>query len=141
LFVYLTCRRRFAASHRLFNPALSPEENEGIFGLCNNPNGHGHNYLVDVTLRGIPDPRTGFLWGTTDGLKAELDRILTRHLDHKNLNLDVDFLQGVVPTAENIARRIYEVLEPDLAQLHAVTVHESPNNIVTYGGAEPTVLQ
>jgi 6-pyruvoyltetrahydropterin/6-carboxytetrahydropterin synthase len=111
--VFLTRRYRFSAGHRLHNDALSAEENRRIYGKCNNPNGHGHNYLLEVTVGGSVDSATGFVFDLPglDGIVAE--RVLDK-LDHKNLNLDVDNFREQVPTTENLCREIYNLLREPL---------------------------
>lgn len=111
--VFLTRRYRFSAGHRLHNDALSAEENRRIYGKCNNPNGHGHNYLLEVTVGGSVDSATGFIFDlpSLDGIVTE--RVLDK-LDHKNLNLDVDNFREQVPTTENLCREIYNLLREPL---------------------------
>jgi 6-pyruvoyltetrahydropterin/6-carboxytetrahydropterin synthase len=133
--IYLTRKTEFCASHRLFNPKFSDEKNEQTFGLCNNPNGHGHNYVLEVTVRGEVEHETGMVLD----LKV-LKKIITQEIidkvDHKNLNVDVDFLQGIIPTAENVAIKFWEILEPKIenGQLHEVKLFESERNFVIYKG-------
>jgi len=133
--IYLTRKTEFCASHRLFNSKFSPEKNEQVFGLCNNPNGHGHNYVLEVTVKGEVEVDTGMVLD----LKA-LKKIITQEIidkvDHKNLNVDVDFLQGIIPTAENVAIKFWEILEPKIenGQLHEVKLFESERNFVIYKG-------
>ncbi len=107
--VYLTRRYQFSAGHRLHNDALSAEENRRIYGKCNNPNGHGHNYLLEVTVAGPIDPATGMVFDL-----VALDRIVAEHvlekLDHMNLNLDVETFRTEVPTTENLCRDIFSRL-------------------------------
>jgi len=107
--VYLTRRYRFSAGHRLHNDAFSAEENRRIYGKCNNPNGHGHNYLLEVTVAGKIDPATGMVFdlGALDGIVA--GRVLEK-LDHKNLNLDMENFRTQVPTTENLCVEIYKLL-------------------------------
>jgi len=105
MMVYLTRRYRFSAGHRLHNDALNAEENRRVYGKCNNPNGHGHNYLLEVTVRGAIDPATGMIFDLValDGIVAE--RVLDK-FDHKNLNLDMDNFRTQVPTTENVCLEI-----------------------------------
>lgn len=107
--VYLTRRYRFSAGHRLNNYALGAEENERLYGKCNNPNGHGHNYLLEVTVGGTIDPATGMVFDLTalDGIVAE--HVLEK-FDHKNLNLDMENFRARVPTTENLCAEIYHLL-------------------------------
>ncbi len=129
----VTRRAKFSACHRLHNPELSDEEQRPIYGHCNNENGHGHNYCVEVTVRGEPDPRTGI---TIDfnRLKALLQEEVIARFDHRNINLDVDVMQGIISTSENMAIVIWRLLAPriDYGQLVEVRVYESDDNYVSY---------
>ena len=111
--VYLTRRYRFSAGHRLHNDALNAEENRRVYGKCNNPNGHGHNYLMEVTVAGAVDPATGMVFdlAALDGIVAE--RVLDK-FDHKNLNLDMENFRTQVPTTENLCLEIYRLLRAPL---------------------------
>ncbi len=133
--VYLTKRVRFCAGHRLHNPQFSDEENREIFGPCSNPNGHGHNYELFVTVQEDPDPDTGMILNIYR-LSSILRTEILDELDHKNLNTDVPWLQGVIPTMENVAFGIWERLERVLPKdmLHEIRLCESENNSVTYRG-------
>ena len=134
--IYITRRLEFCASHRLFNPDFSDEKNESTFGLCNNPNGHGHNYVLEVTVKGEVDPETGMVLDLK-ALKKLINEEIINKVDHKNLNIDVDFLKGVIPTAENIAIHIWNILESKIesGELHEVKLFESERNFVVYHGA------
>ena len=130
-------RERFNAAHRLFNPNWSDEKNEQIFGKCANKNWHGHNYTLFVTVEGTVDSDTGYVID----LKVLSDIIKNRivdKMDHKNLNLEVDFMKDTITTAENIAIKIYEELESDIQdtgnKLHSVKLYETENNYVEYYG-------
>ena len=116
--VYLTRRYRFSAGHRLHNDALSPEENRRVYGKCNNPNGHGHNYLLEVTVSGSIEPATGMIFDLValDGIVN--GRVLDK-LDHKNLNLDMENFRDLVPTTENLCLEIYRLLREPLEQAGA----------------------
>jgi 6-pyruvoyltetrahydropterin/6-carboxytetrahydropterin synthase len=116
--VYLTRRYRFSAGHRLHNDLLSAEENRRVYGKCNNPNGHGHNYLLEVTVAGNVDPATGMVFDLValDGIVAE--RVLDK-LDHMNLNLDMDNFRSQVPTTENLCTEIYKLLRDPLEEAGA----------------------
>ena len=133
--VYLTRKAEFAASHYYHNPELSPQENRRIFGKCNNPNGHGHNYLLEVTVSGALDPATGMSVdiGVVDrAVKAAvLDRV-----DHYDLSATVPALAGVITTGENLARTFWEWLEGALppGSLRRVTLVETANNVFEYRG-------
>lgn len=135
--VYLTRRETFSACHRLHSKDLSDAQNKEVFGKCNNPNGHGHNYSLEVTVRGRPDPATGMVINITD-LKAVIEAEVMRTLDHKNIDLDVEWFQaGRVSTAENIAVFIWKRVEgrlPAGAVLHKVKLWETEKNIVVYKG-------
>ena len=132
---YVTRRMTFSAGHRLHNDALSAEENRAIYGKCNNPNGHGHNFTVEVTVAGPVDARTGMVYNLRD-LKVIMVEVIEQGLDHKNLNLDVPALKGVIPTAENLAAVIWKQLAERLPAglLHEVRLIETENNFVSYRG-------
>jgi len=134
--VYLTRRETFSACHRLHSKALSDESNREVFGKCNNPNGHGHNYTVEVTVRGRPDPNTGMVINITD-LKKVIQAEVMQILDHKNIDLDVPWFADRISTAENIAVFIWQSLSPSLpsnAHLDQVKLWETEKNIVVYKG-------
>jgi len=133
--VYVSRRAVFSASHRLYNPQLSDAENELVYDKCSNKNGHGHNYVLEVTVAGEPNPKTGYVIDLKK-LKAIIAREVIEKVDHKHLNIDVDFMKGIIPTAENIAREIWNVLEPNITEgrLHSVRLHETENNVVEYRG-------
>jgi len=126
---------RFNAAHRVFNPALSDAENDRLFGKCNNPNWHGHNYTLEITVAGEPDPTTGYTMDLGH-LKEIAERELVRHLDHKNLNLDVPFMSGVIPTTENLVVACWAVLSPKVApaRLTRLKLWETENHYVEYDG-------
>ena len=134
--VYLTRRYRFSASHRLHNEALSSEENIALYKKCNNPNGHGHNYALEVTLSGEVNDDTGMVFDLKE-LKKLTQREIIDKVDHKNLNVDVDYLKGIIPTAENLAIKFWEILEPKITQgrLHEIKLYESERNFVVYRGS------
>jgi len=133
--VSITRLLRFNAAHRVFNPALSDEENDRLFGKCNNPNWHGHNYTLEVTVEGTVDPRTGYVIDLGD-LKKVAERELIQHLDHKNLNLDVPFLSGIIPTTENLVLACWRILAPHVApaRLSKLRLWETENHYVDYDG-------
>lgn len=133
--VTVTRRMHFSAAHRVHNPALSEEENRRRFGKCNNPNWHGHNYVLDVSVRGAPDPDTGYVLDLSR-VRDIVQRVVIDKVDHRNLNLEVDFLEGVIPTSENIVVAIWRVLEPALApaRLARLVLWETVNNYVEYDG-------
>ncbi|GBD06432.1 6-carboxy-5,6,7,8-tetrahydropterin synthase [bacterium HR21] len=138
--VYVTRRVSFSAAHRLYNPQWSEERNQAVFDKCANPHGHGHNYVVEVTVAGIPDPETGYVVDLKLLARVLEEEILSK-VDHKHLNYDVDFLRGVNPTVENLAIAFWQILEGKLpaGKLYAVRVYESENNYAEYRG-EPVEL-
>lgn len=133
--VTVTRRLRFSAAHRVHNPALSEEENARLFGKCNNPNWHGHNYVLEVSVHGEVEPQTGYVIDLGRVRDIVTDAVV-RHVDHHNLNLDVPFLQGVIPTTENLAVAFWRVLETRLAPARLVRIRlfESENNWAEYAG-------
>ena len=135
--VYISRTDTFSACHRLHSQHLSTEENQRVFGKCNNPNGHGHNYKVEVTLRGPVDPVTGMVLNLTD-LKACMEKAFMSTLDHKNLDLDVEYFKDTVSTAENIAVYIWERMSEQLSPglLYEVKVHETEKNVTIYRGEQ-----
>lgn len=138
--VYVTRKSHFSAAHRLYNPSFPDDKNEAIFDKCNNANGHGHNYVLEVTVRGIPDPETGYVIDLKL-LRDILDAEIIDKVDHKHLNYDVDFLRGIIPTAENIAIVFWSILESRIpaGELHSVKLFESDSNFVEYFG-EPVKI-
>jgi len=133
--VYLTRKEHFCASHRLFNPKFSDKENLEIYGKCAYPNGHGHNYEIEVTVAGDPDPQTGMILDLKKLADIIEEEILV-HVDHKHLNFDVGFLRGVIPTAENLSVAFWNILAPKIApgRLFSVKVYETPNNFADFRG-------
>lgn len=125
----------FSAAHRLCREGLSDAENFALYGKCSNPNGHGHNYDLTVTVAGEVDPATGMVANFYE-IQEIIDREIFAKVDHRNLNIDVDFMRGVIPTAENMAQCFWQVLEPRITggRLFSVTVGERNGNIVTYYG-------
>lgn len=133
--VTVTRRARFNAAHRVHNPAFSDEENERLFGKCNNPNWHGHNYTLDVSVEGEVQPGTGYVLDLAV-LKGIIKREVIDLVDHRNLNLDVPFMRDVIPTSENIAVAFWRRLEPHVApaRLTRLVLWETENNYVEYRG-------
>jgi 6-pyruvoyltetrahydropterin/6-carboxytetrahydropterin synthase len=129
--IYVTRRETFSAGHTLFNPAFSDERNREIFGKCSNPSGHGHNYVLEVTLRGEPDGDTGFVFDLSE-LSTLMWKLVLSDVDHRNLNTDVDWLRGQIPTTENLAAAIWDRLDANLPEgmLHAVRLRETEKNWV-----------
>lgn len=134
--VYLTRLEHFNAAHKLYNPAWSKERNEAVFGACANENWHGHNFELFVTVKGVPDKDTGFIMDA-----KQLSRIIKEHviekLDHKNLNLDVEFLEGKMCSTENLIVEIWKQLQPHIpanVTLHSLKLYETPRIYVEYFG-------
>jgi 6-pyruvoyltetrahydropterin/6-carboxytetrahydropterin synthase len=133
--VTVTRRMTFNAAHRVHNPELSDAENLALFGKCNNPNWHGHNYVLEVSVEGEIDPRTGYVIDLGDVKRAVQELVIDR-VDHRNLNLEVDFMRGVNPTTENLVVAIWRVLEPRLRprRLSRLRLRETENHWVEYAG-------
>ena len=135
--IYITRRERFTAAHRLFKEEYSDEENLEVFGKCSNPNWHGHNYQLFVTIKGEINPETGFLINLVDLKNLIREKIIAK-VDHKNLNVEVDFLKNKFTSTEVIAVAIWDELENDIkkmgASLHCVKISETENNSVEYYG-------
>ena len=133
--VYLTRKAEFAASHYYHNPEFTPEQNRAVFGKCNNPNGHGHNYTLEVTVKGSVDPKSGFVVDLKQ-LKDVMSREVLDAMDHRFLNKEVPEFATRIPTTENLAIAIWHRLAPKLkgAQLHRVRVYETPDLFVDFYG-------
>ena len=134
--VYLTRRERFNAAHKLWVDDWSDEENHTVFGKCANKNWHGHNYHLYVTVKGVPDPVTGFIIDVKK-LSQLIKKVIVEKLDHSNLNLDVDFIPAKMqPTTENLVILIWQQLEPHLenCQLHCIKLYETENIYAEYYG-------
>src|SRR3972149_3468148 len=133
--VYVTRRETFNSAHRVFNPKLSDEENLKLFGNCSNPNWHGHNYVLEVVVAGNVDPETGYVIDLKK-LKNIINENVIDKVDHKNINLEVDFVKGVQPSAENIAIKIWEELvnKIPVGKLYSVKLYETENNYFEYRG-------
>ena len=133
--VYITRRETFAAAHRLFKPELSDEENLKLFGKCSNPNWHGHNYTLEVIVAGEVDADTGFVMDLKD-LKEIVRKNIISKVDHKNMNLDADFMKGKIPTSENIVIAIWNELKDKITKgkLFSVKLYETENNYFEYKG-------
>ena len=134
--LYVTKKMQFSAAHRLFNPTFSDEKNERIFAQCNNYYGHGHNYELEVTVAGEPDPDTGYIIDLKKLKTIIYDEIIAK-VDHKHLNYDVEFLRGIIPTVENLAVVFWNILKDKIqpGRLHAIKIYESPTSYVEYFGA------
>jgi 6-pyruvoyltetrahydropterin/6-carboxytetrahydropterin synthase len=133
--IYVTRKGEFSAAHRLFNPTFSDTKNEAVFDKCNNIRGHGHNYVIEVTVRGEPDADTGYVIDLKR-LKDIMDSEIIDRVDHKHLNYDVDFLQGMIPTAENLCMAFWGILDGKIpnGKLFAVKLYESDKNCAEYRG-------
>jgi len=133
--VYLTRRTSFSASHRLWSDQLTEAENYAMYEKCANPNGHGHNYVLEVTVQGILDPRTGMVLNLTD-LKHAMNEQVVKWVDHKHLNYDVSWLEGFIPTTEILVIKFWERLADSLltGMLYEVKLHETENNVASYRG-------
>jgi 6-pyruvoyltetrahydropterin/6-carboxytetrahydropterin synthase len=133
--VTATRRLRFNAAHRIHNPALSDAENTRLFGKCNNPNWHGHNYTLEVSVRGEVDTVTGYVMDLGQ-LREIVEREVIERVDHRNLNLEVDMLRGINPTAENIVVACWNAIAPHIApaELCQLRLWETENNYVEYSG-------
>jgi len=133
--VYVTRKTHFNAAHRLHNPEKSDAWNRETFGKCNNPNWHGHNYVLEVTVAGTPDPETGYVVDLSVLKRIIKEKILDK-VDHANLNLEVDFLQGILPSTENFVVAIWQQLAPALpsGRLHCVRLYETERNMAEYRG-------
>lgn len=137
--VYITRRETFNAAHRLFRPEWDDQKNLEVFGKCSNPLWHGHNYVLYVTVKGHLSPDTGFLVNLKD-LSAVINRFVVEKLDHKNLNLEVDFMAGKIASTESLAVGIWQQLEVPVMQLgailHCIKLYETEKNSVEYFGPD-----
>ncbi|HEX2921726.1 MAG TPA: 6-carboxytetrahydropterin synthase [Bacteroidales bacterium] len=135
--IYLTRRERFSAAHRMYRPDWSDEANMEVFGKCSNPNWHGHNYELWVTIKGEPSAEHGFVMNINILKQVLNDKIISK-LDHKNINTEVDFMKDKIATTENLAVAIWKELKPDIeqlgARLHCVKIEETENNSIEYYG-------
>jgi len=135
--IYITRRECFNAAHRLFKAEYSDEQNLSVFGKCSNPNWHGHNYTLFVTVKGDVNPDTGFLVNLKD-LSTIIDQRVIEKLDHRNINLEVDFMAGKLASTENLAIGIWNELSEPIttmgASLHCIKLYETENNFVEYHG-------
>jgi 6-pyruvoyltetrahydropterin/6-carboxytetrahydropterin synthase len=136
--IFITRRERFNAAHKLYREDWSVEKNTDTFGKCANPNWHGHNYELFVTIKGEINPETGFVIDLKDLKKLIIAKVIDP-LDHKNINLDVDFMKGKLASTEILAVEIWKQLEQPLKQLgvalHSIKLYETENNFVEYFGA------
>jgi 6-pyruvoyltetrahydropterin/6-carboxytetrahydropterin synthase len=135
--IYLTRRERFSAAHRMFREEFSDEENQRIFGKCSNPNWHGHNYTLWVTIKGEASEKFGFVMNLNILKQIIIDNVINK-IDHKNVNIEVPFMKGKIATTENLAIAIWNELDPFIsetgAKLHCVKIEETENNSIEYYG-------
>ena len=135
--IYLTRRERFCAAHRMYRPDWTDEKNSEIFGKCSNPLWHGHNYVLYVTIKGEMSEEKGFVMNMNILKKIIQTRIINK-IDHSNMNLEVDFMKGLIATTENLAVAIWNELKPYIekegAMLHCVKIEETENNSIEYYG-------
>ncbi|MBK5284814.1 MAG: 6-carboxytetrahydropterin synthase [Bacteroidia bacterium] len=135
--IYITRKETFTAAHKLFRPEWSDKKNLNVFGKCANPNWHGHNYILFVTVKGEINPETSFVTNLSD-LSDILKKRIIEKVDHKNLNLDVDFMKTVLPSTENLVVEIWNQIKDDVTalgcQLHCVKIQETEKNYVEYFG-------
>lgn len=137
--VYVSRKEHFNAAHKLYNPAWSLEKNTEVFGPCANENWHGHNFELITTVKGKPDPDTGFVVDLKK-LSLLIRKEIIDRLDHKNLNVDVDFMRNRLASTENLVIEIWKILEPKVAditkygKLHSLKLYETPRNFVEYFG-------
>jgi 6-pyruvoyltetrahydropterin/6-carboxytetrahydropterin synthase len=133
--IYLTRRASFSASHRLWSKQLTEAENYAIYEKCANPNGHGHNYVLEVTVRGTPDAQTGMVLNLTE-LKDAMNEEVVKWVDHKHLNYDVPWLEGSIPTTEVLVVKFWERLLSAFPKgmLYEVKLYETENNVASYRG-------
>ncbi len=134
--VYLTRQEHFNAAHKLYNPSWSKEKNEQMFGKCANENWHGHNYDLYVTVKGNPDPDTGFLFDVKQLSRIIREQVIEK-LDHKNLNMDVIFMKGKMCSTENLTIGIWNELKPFIpagVELHCIKLYETPRIYIEYFG-------
>jgi 6-pyruvoyltetrahydropterin/6-carboxytetrahydropterin synthase len=135
--VSITRQVHFNSAHRLYNPTKSQRWNEERYGLCTNPHWHGHNYVLEVTVRGEPDPETGYIMDLGD-LKKILHEAVVDRCDHRNLNDEVPFLRGVIPSTENLVIAFWNEIAPRIkaGRLHCVRLYETPRNFAEYHGPD-----
>jgi 6-pyruvoyltetrahydropterin/6-carboxytetrahydropterin synthase len=137
--IYISRKEHFNAAHKLYNPSWSEEKNKEVFGPCANANWHGHNFELIVTVCGIPDPDTGFVVDLKKLSRLIRTEVIEK-LDHKNLNVDVDFMLGKMASTEIVAMEIWKILEPRIkaitpqGRLYSVKLYETPRNYVEYFG-------
>ncbi len=133
--IYLTRRERFNAAHRMFREEWSDEKNMEVYGKCSNPNWHGHNYELYVTVKGELNPEIGYVVNLKTLSKIIKEQVVDK-IDHKNMNVEVDFMEGKIASSENLAISIWDVLEPYIKELgielHSIKLEETENNFIEY---------
>lgn len=139
--ISVTRKATFSASHRLHNPEWSEEKNIAIYDICNNPKGHGHNYILEVTVSGNTDPESGYVIDLKK-MKRIINENIIQYVDHKHLNFDVPFLKGIIPTSENIAVVFWDILKDKFEdkKLTKIKLWETENNVIEYTG-EPIEIK
>lgn len=137
--ILITRKETFNAAHKLYRSEWSEEKNIEVFGKCANPNWHGHNYELYVTIKGNPNPETGFVTNLKE-LSEIIKQYVINKLDHKNINLDVDFMKGKMASTELLAIAVWDQLEPHIKNLgcllHCIRIHETEKNYVEYYGSK-----
>lgn len=135
--VYVTRQLTFSSAHRLYNPDYSNQKNEDVYDKCNNFYGHGHNYTLEVTVVGKPNPETGYVIDLKK-LKKIMNEEVVSKVDHKHLNFDVDFLKGVIPTVENIVNVFWQILDKKISdgKLFKIKLYETDTSFVEYYGED-----
>lgn len=137
--IYVSRKEHFNAAHKLYNPNWSPEKNVEVFGACANSNWHGHNFDIYVTIKGHPDPDTGFVVDLKQ-LSTLIKTEIVDKVDHKNLNLDVDFMKDKLASCENLIVEFWKILQPKVSgitkfgELHRIRLYETPRNFIDYYG-------
>ncbi|MFT6827746.1 MAG: 6-pyruvoyltetrahydropterin/6-carboxytetrahydropterin synthase [Roseivirga sp.] len=137
--IYVSRKEHFNAAHKLYNPNWTEEKNTEVFGPCANANWHGHNFELITTVKGMPDPDTGFVVDLKQLSNLIRDKVIDK-LDHKNLNIDVDFMLGKMASCEILVMEIWKILEPEVSRitpngkLHSLKLYETPRNFVKYFG-------
>jgi 6-pyruvoyltetrahydropterin/6-carboxytetrahydropterin synthase len=135
--IFITRRERFCSAHRMFRSEWSDEKNLRVFGKCSNPNWHGHNYVLWVTVKGEASSENGFVMNINILKQVILEKVIAK-VDHKNINLDVDFMMGKIATTENLAIAVWNELKPSIEEqgaiLHCVKIEETENNFIEYYG-------
>ncbi len=136
--IYITKSIKFSAAHWLSSPHLTPEENKRVYGKDYNPDRHGHNYVLEVTVKGEPDPKTGMVMNLVELKRVLIDEIFNK-VDHRDLTADVEFLKGIIPTSENLSVTFWKLIEkrlPSHVTLDSVRLFETDSGWVTYKGAQ-----